>query len=1051
MSQNTQLWHDHPIQRWKDTISVNQLKAIIQLLNPATKIQETLSRDELFDSATTLVGSLTSTVNAYLLRQFFAVNPNEVPGNPRSPTSQIAYAANAPVSSRTRSSPTSSSIQLPGIESPTATRRTWLNDPLPSSAALVRALPEPGSSLKGTAAAHSYTVTGDSVPTNEHVLLAISVMACLWKSYKWEIPLDEGCHKLFPTPPTAAEWLGAIKIDGTSILLDLIETNRLSRVTLLSISFRNSNMAASLSFGGRVFPLRGRGPVWDKQSCAVDCCIVAGRLLNVGFTIADRGNATRPDWIQTLKHEEREYLKCIASDWESLGVQASKQHRNDFWTNGLHLRIGELTHATRIWNTCVQNMGQFCFSEVDAVSECQNCGRPAPPQHIKKQTFVSLDLNAHHGESLKQRPGERLSLAMALEQYFGSTSRRCGACKDREGRTKRVQVIGKLPSRLTVQPGGQFGKMVVGTTSDKITFSYLSTMGESKATYRWLGGIYFLETMKHFRIYWVDDHSGDQNKVLKIYDGLDLLGCMYGRVPPHNGDEENCVPPQWAAGATILFYERMNCDALMKSREELCKFIDTKIPSVLEQICLGSSKRNFDEESPEPTDVDIHSKSQHSTQHKHQNLTSNENDNEDSARRIETTEAKDGDHESNRSPSFNSLFEDDLNRPRNDQDIAEDAANWEVDNDKWLHVGLDENEQGQTEQNEDEDKQGEDKQSEDEQGEDEPDEDEQGGDDEGEDEQNEEDHDEDHDGSQMKPSDHKDDKPDSESDEGGFTGGPPAAPDNDGSADQGDESPKRPKTPPPNSTPPQSPKSTSTPKTRGTLLSRFLPTSLFGFMLPSPPPSPKESAKRQTRAPSPPISPKMPAQEKRFEPFVQEPFKESVSEARPQRTALSSTSSPPHLRRTTPSPTPSPTHRETSHYVEVVIPPTPTITSFVKNVKTRNQRTVKTNELPKPTKPQRASSRIQKLYTSSTTRIPQMTPKNLRTAGSMGPFKALPAGRKALPGLRSSAAAAGVSVERQGRSLMVSSVSTGLKRSSSASSTGSSVASGGGRKRIRFT
>ncbi|KAI4216324.1 MAG: hypothetical protein LQ351_001334 [Letrouitia transgressa] len=169
MSQNTQLGHDHPIQRWKDTVSVNQLEAIIQLLNPATKELPSLSRDEVFDSATTLLDSLTSTVNAYLLRPFFAVNPRDVPADPRSPALQIANTTDAPVSSRTRSSPTNSSTRFASVESPTATRRTWLKDSLPSNAALVRALPELGSSLKETAASPSYTMTDDSAPTNEQV------------------------------------------------------------------------------------------------------------------------------------------------------------------------------------------------------------------------------------------------------------------------------------------------------------------------------------------------------------------------------------------------------------------------------------------------------------------------------------------------------------------------------------------------------------------------------------------------------------------------------------------------------------------------------------------------------------------------------------------------------------------------------------------------------------------------------------------------------------------------------------------------------------------
>lgn len=68
---------------------------------------------------------------------------------------------------------------------------------------------------------------------------------------------------------------------------------------------------------GQPLAYRGRGPIWHKNSCAIDCCLVVARLLNLGITTADRGLLARDDWLNSLTPLERHFLQITGLPWEN--------------------------------------------------------------------------------------------------------------------------------------------------------------------------------------------------------------------------------------------------------------------------------------------------------------------------------------------------------------------------------------------------------------------------------------------------------------------------------------------------------------------------------------------------------------------------------------------------------------------------------------------------------------------------------------------------------------------------------------------------------------
>jgi hypothetical protein len=90
-----------------------------------------------------------------------------------------------------------------------------------------------------------------------------------------------------------------------------------------------------------------------------------------------------------------------------------------------------------------------------------------------------------------------------------------------------------------------------------ITFDFCDGDGQlQKATYRWLGGIYYKDY--RYRVFWTDTKRGEtDNGFLKMYDSTMNLGLIIGDIPPAHKDER--VPQEWWRNSSVPFlvYERV--------------------------------------------------------------------------------------------------------------------------------------------------------------------------------------------------------------------------------------------------------------------------------------------------------------------------------------------------------------------------------------------------------------------------------------------------------------------------------------------------------------
>ena len=226
---------------------------------------------------------------------------------------------------------------------------------------------------------------------------------------------------------------------------------------------------------------------------------------------------------------------------------------------------------------------------------------------------------------------------------------------------------------------------------------------------------------------------------------------------------------------------------------------------------------------------------------------------------------------------------------------------------------------------------------------------------------------------------------------------------------------------------PQAPPKTPSPRKPG-VFSKLAPSRLLNIFLPTPSPTPSK--------PSQPAAVVEPASSLPPTPIAAAAERSSVYNFKsvqvPAVTSSSNVPSPTIIEDLLPLPSLS---------EDELLSPLPTSVSVSQKLKTTHQpHTLRSSNPP------RRSARTTKPRTS--TRLAQMIPPNLRTAGSMGPHKTLPGPR--MNGGRDGG--------ERGRSVIpFSSVRVGEKRSGSASSVSSTgsertwVGGGGGRvKRLRF-
>ena len=352
---------------------------------------------------------------------------------------------------------------------------------------------------------------------------------------------------------------------------------------------------------GNPIPYRGRGPIWSRNSCHVDCCIVAGRLMDVGQTEADMSNSN----LERFTSFQKAFRRIVAMPWEIYTIKTNLRCRDNFLKQYYDRRTelgrggkpGSMLAANDSWQVCAQGFRQFEYSCYQQTT-CEKCSRVSPqtaPANLHNSHILEFD--APNLEEWRERG--RQCISDLFKKHFSPRPWRHCRGKGCEGQTFRTRIVqGELPYRLVLPtptiPSVKAGEApipkdrnLVGSTSSCVTVEYHNQEGLQTANYRWVGGIY--EHNRHFRVYWSDRCVGSPSKLI-FYDSLRLHGSIVGGVPPYRPEDK--VPPPWSNGCDLLFYERIN-PAKARTNAE---WIRAEIHNVLSQEQLLHSKRPFCED-----------------------------------------------------------------------------------------------------------------------------------------------------------------------------------------------------------------------------------------------------------------------------------------------------------------------------------------------------------------------------------------------------------------------------------------------------------------------
>ncbi|OJJ49076.1 hypothetical protein ASPZODRAFT_1392612 [Penicilliopsis zonata CBS 506.65] len=305
---------------------------------------------------------------------------------------------------------------------------------------------------------------------------------------------------------------------------------------------------------GIEFPTNGRGPMWANQSCAIDCCIVASKLLDAGCTVIDRG--ANENWLDNLSDTQRSFLKVVNEyNWEIVSPAQSMEVRDRFWKNKLARHgypFGHQLSAASLWTMLTQGFGQFEIQRQSITFPC-SCHQGAAMTKTDEMAYTVTPAKINVTESISQL----LQDAFPLGQIAGSGELKAKAtiCRQCHQKTKhgRVVRVRQMPMRLAVELNP--GVRVTAHTSQIVKFKYRDWNNrEVEAKYRWLGGIYYQEG--HFRVYWNQDKRGEKSGCIQMYDDMQNQAFILGGFPSSDPDER--VRQDWVSETPpMLFYERV--------------------------------------------------------------------------------------------------------------------------------------------------------------------------------------------------------------------------------------------------------------------------------------------------------------------------------------------------------------------------------------------------------------------------------------------------------------------------------------------------------------
>ncbi|KAJ5125199.1 hypothetical protein N7526_007376 [Penicillium atrosanguineum] len=315
-----------------------------------------------------------------------------------------------------------------------------------------------------------------------------------------------------------------------------------------SVQAAKINMTLQLDADGFMVPVRGRGPIWEGTSCAIDCVIVLGNLLDAGCTIADRGDSDGVHFTDL----ENAFVEVTNMNWEAFSEETSKELRNAFYrilcNNVPSVTMDNLCHSWVPWSECTKNFAQFRFdyTTITKACHCRGVGTTETAGNGRVLDPASLPAD---------REGVTLNMlwSRAFPMYHPFYCSDCGSGPENDG-PWLYRKITNLPLRLVVQT--EPGTKIWQHTRDQI-FDYLNADGEScQVAYRWLGGIYGAGI--HGRVFWGESKRFEApTKDYAMYDGALASGMIVSL--PASDDEEN-IPLEWVHDPycpPILVFERI--------------------------------------------------------------------------------------------------------------------------------------------------------------------------------------------------------------------------------------------------------------------------------------------------------------------------------------------------------------------------------------------------------------------------------------------------------------------------------------------------------------
>ena len=326
---------------------------------------------------------------------------------------------------------------------------------------------------------------------------------------------------------------------------------------------------------GKEYPIRGKGPPWENNSCALDCCLVAARLLRIGSTNIMNIPGSENTSFDSLGAFHKDFLKAVNHDWDTSPQNINLGKRDEILRSYVHAfnrsitntnertSFGSFHSAVNLWTFCTSMARQFNLKK-RRMSHCTACRVTKPLTSYTQHTVVDVEGTPDDAE-------QGLPMEHLLRRLFGPVKSRnpqqrhdCGASHSLR-RCNEIQ--GSLPSILVITPQRNY-QNIKRATSDRITFTYLSsTKGKQRVTYRWIGGIYV--SKHHYRLFWTDTAYQDPSGHIKVYDGMAAGGTIIGGIPPDHPHDK--VPDYWANGTSLLFYELVSQGSPKRAGEDAPK------------------------------------------------------------------------------------------------------------------------------------------------------------------------------------------------------------------------------------------------------------------------------------------------------------------------------------------------------------------------------------------------------------------------------------------------------------------------------------------------